>query len=146
MIKNNVPKSYYMGSHFVRKYDLKTQLIWMFLSCTENLKHLESPMSHPAGQVGSQLEEADGGMEVGGLVQGRSAKWDTLWWVTDRDAMRHSGVETGNLPQQWAPKHLWDCICPLKTTQPQTKNVFQRIPKEADYYLYITVFEPHLTQ
>lgn len=46
----------------------------MFLGYGQNLKHLGSPMSYPAGQVGGQLEEAGVCVEVGGWVPGRSAQ------------------------------------------------------------------------
>lgn len=41
----------------------------MFLGYRQNLKHLGSPMSHPAGQAGGQLEEAGFFWGKGGGVQ-----------------------------------------------------------------------------
>lgn len=104
-------------------------------------------MSHPARQVGSQLEEAGVCMEVGGRVQGRSAKWDSLWWVMEQDTNEAFRSERENLPQHWAPK----CLLEIASVHAEShirksKMCFKVFPRQPIYSLYITVFEPYLIQ
>lgn len=72
-ISNNGPKSYFMKSHFVRKFDLKNTVVlnvsWLLIKPKTSRKSHES-LYRDNG------EAARGRCEVSGWAQGRPTKWD----------------------------------------------------------------------